>query len=201
MDLMRKIVYISRNLTLTLCLTEPKIIMNQYKVSGNDFTEYETKVNPHIKMKLVRKDPVFIINASNLHRVSGFFGSVVGWLNLEDLYQYDSGDPIINSSKYPNLYKEVKNVTQYNQTVMRAVPAIIEIDSVKTTGITLYFNNLETFVQIDYEEAQSIFNILLNISFVEEMNLCLHSLIYTKLFGKEITSKTSRVEPSPFSSK
>ena len=122
----------------------------------------------------------FKITPRNLYHVIKFFNTVVNWFydkDKEDLFLINEDNELVFNSDYKSLYAVTKK-SYGNNDILKAIPTVVDYNNHKYEGIYLYINENIYNIILTIDELETIFGLLKNFSFYDEIQLNLTTLEY-----------------------
>lgn len=142
------------------------------------------------------KDTYYKVAPRNMYRVRRFFRHVLSWFEdpaYQDLYILDehTGKIIVNM-EMRNLQERLGAIDRYEAQAMLAFPAVIEQDSVQSEGCALCINRTNYVIPLRDEQVASIYGILEDFSFQEEVNMLITLASKKELYSDKAPSRFSK---------
>ena len=137
-------------------------------------------------------DPTFKVHPKTQLKVTKFFGEILSWFSIEDLFIIDeTTGKLINNLDYRNLYATVKG--SYTETqIMRANPGVVTIGSKEYPGVLLYINSTKNGIMLKEEDVEAIYGILSTFNFQQEslflMYVGNHPELWREVSGDQFNS-------------
>ena len=108
----------------------------------------------------------------------------------------EDGNLIFNADF--NKLSESTKTDQFNNSIMQAVPAVIQFGDGKTyEGIHLYVNTSNYCISLTYQEVTTLFDILRHFSFADEITSSLTAYRYA-LEYKRFDTNRDKFNKTPF---
>lgn len=111
------------------------------------------------------------ITPRNIYYVTKFFNTIVSWFyedKYRDLFLINEEGNLIFNADYNKLHVTMPKPDGLNQ-VMQAIPTVVEIGDKLYEGIHLYVNKSAYCISLTFEEITTIFGILRDFRFSEEV--------------------------------
>lgn len=135
------------------------------------------KKNPKISEEYDYKKAMYRITPNNLYNVVKFFNKAVSWFYLDDykdLFLTDENNQLVFNADYGKL-SALTPRGMYDQNVMQIVPSVIRFGETSYEGVHLFINTSQYCIPLTYQELGTIFNILREFRFMEEMSALLQA--------------------------
>lgn len=131
-------------------------------------------------------DPTFKVNPKSQLKVVNFFNQIYSWFHsYEDLFMIDDTDGKMKVNlDYRKLCVVVRGSWTETQ-IMKAEPAVINIDSKEYQGCVLYINNSKNAVLLREDEVEGLLGILQSFNFQNESLLLMHISEHKELWRDE----------------
>lgn len=155
------------------------------------------KKNQKITEAYDYKKAGFRITPQNLYYVVKFFNTAIEWFYLDeykDLFLTDEDGNLIFNADYGKL-SAITPRGMYDQDVMQINPSVIRFGETAYEGAHLFINTSQYCIPLTYRELGTIFEILKNLSFVNEMTCLIEAYqlaLEHQRYGKVNT------KPTPF---
>lgn len=183
--------------------------MYEPKVEREKNETYLISYNPILQFRYLdqngRSDAssTYQIYPRSIYRVVEFFNTILNWFtdpNMKDLFMYNEENHLVFNSDYKSLYAYLEIPGNTKAGVMRAIPTVGNYDNGEVEAIYLYINRDVNRIMISYEELKTLFGLLKNFSFYNEINVALYSMTYCQNNNSVTTRDYNTQFKTPFSS-
>lgn len=179
---------------------------------GKEKTSIQLNYNPTIFIRYKKNQYVseeydymkaaYKITPKNLYWVIDFFNEIMKWFyddKYRDLFLVDNNEKLIFNADYKNLTL-VTQKNDYDSQIMRAIPTIVSLGEKISEGAHIYINTTNYCVPLTYQEITTIFNLLKDISFTNEVCATLLTYQYVQSHNAyaSASSYTTGTYKSPF---
>ena len=113
-----------------------------------------------------------------------------------DLYMVDENGDLVFNADYRNLNTKTYR-GDFDSQIMQAVPTIIMFGEKKYEGVHIYVNSTSYCIPLTFQEISSIFGILRNFSFSEEISSVLSCYEYIEKHNSYSTTEWTK-KSTPF---
>lgn len=151
-------IHLNYNPILLLKYIPPKYAATQY-----DYNKSSYKITPR-----------------NLFKVIKLFNTMMEWMysdKYNDLFMIDENNDLIFNSDYSKLYATIP-AGDYDSCYIKTYPAVIELGGKKVEGVNVLINETAHIISMTHEEVSTVFNILKNFSFTQEVICALQVFSY-----------------------
>lgn len=174
----------------------PRISLEVFMYTPNMMQQektYTLNYNPILNLKYINPNSLtedykkmsYKITPKNLYRTVKFFNTIVKWFydpeKIALFLKDDDDNPVFNSD-----FKDLRETTgrgHHEECIMIAIPAVIEFENKKYEGIYLYINSYDNAIPLIFKEVETIFGILKNFNFQQEVSADLMAFIFAKSMG------------------
>lgn len=139
------------------------------------------------------------INPRNIYSVVKFFNNIVKWFyddKYESLFLVGEDGNLVFNADFNKLSESTKLGT-FDNSIMQAIPAVIQYGDKLYEGIHLYVNTSNYCISLTYQEVTMLFDILKNFSFANEVSSTLAAYRYA-LEYKRYESNWDKSSKTPF---
>lgn len=152
-------------------ITPPMSSSGAMSVNYNPVLNLRYKPSKTIKQEFDYSKATYKITPRNIYSVVKFFNNIVKWFyddKYESLFLLGEDGNIIFNADFKSLSESTKLGT-FDNSIMQAVPAVIQYGDKLYEGIHLYVNTTNYCISLTYQEVNAIFDILRNFSFANEV--------------------------------
>ena len=194
--IVRKI-YSNSRMEIEFFMFLPSIVVSQQggtaaNISYNPVLNLRYKPNKNLTEEFDYTKSTYKITPKNFYAVIKFFNNIMKWFysdEYESLFLMDSENTLIFNADYNKLHESTPK-GDFDTCIMQAIPSIVKYGDRTFEGIHLYINTSTYCVPLTYQEVSSIFGILKDFSFQDE--------IIANLTAFEIAMKTNRFEMNQY---
>lgn len=139
------------------------------------------------------------ITPRNLYHIIKFFNKIMKWFyddEFSDLFLLNENNDIIFNADYNKLSESTPR-SDYDSSIMQAIPTVIRLGDKPYEGIHLYVNSSTYCIPLSFQEISILFGILKDIRFTNEVTNAIISYEYIKN-NNAYVSKDSMNKKTPF---
>lgn len=194
--IVRKI-YSNSRMELEFFMFLPNIVAPQQggttaNISYNPILNLRYKQNKNLTEEFDYAKATYKITPKNFYVVIKFFNNIMKWFyddHYESLFLLDSENNLIFNADYNKLHESTPK-GDFDTCMMQAIPSIVKYGDRTFEGIHLYINTSTYCIPLTYQEVSSIFGILKDFSFQNEINATLTAF--------EIALKMQRIDTNQY---
>ena len=173
---------------------------NTASVSFNPILNLRHKPSKSLTEAYDYSKSTFKITPRNLFTIINFFNNIMKWFyddNFSDLFLNDENGNIIFNADYNKLSESTPR-GDFDQCIMQAVPTIVQYGDRMYEGIHLYINSVSNCITLTYQEVTSLFSVLKDFSFPNEVVNMITAYEYAKNNNRYMDSFNYSNKKNPF---
>lgn len=126
------------------------------------------------------------ITPRTLYHAVKFFNKTMKWFyddKYKDIFLYNEDGQLMFNADYKKEHVSMPT-NDFSQQFMQAVPSVVQIGDKIYEGIHLFVNKTAYCIPLSYEEVSTLFGVLRNFSFSEEVAMLLAAYQYSESHNK-----------------
>lgn len=138
------------------------------------------------------------ITPKNLYHVVKFFNNAMKWFyddKYKDIFLNNDGHLMFNADYKKEHVSMPTN--DYSQQFMQAIPSVVQIGDKVYEGLHLFINKTAYCIPLTYEEVSTLFGVLKNFSFSEEVAMVIAAYQYIESHNR-ITDEPKNIIKTSF---